>query len=786
MKSMRYILTLVILLQAVAGFSQLILKRANKEYDQLRFANAAELYEQAVIAGHGSNELYVKIADCYYKIKDLPNAEKYYKKAVKGNLTENDQYQYIQSMLQNGKVFEAIDIAKQYNTTSKRILNIASTDVSKILADSVVNTLHFLDFNTPFSDFSPAVYDKGLVFVSARHKGNLHKNVFGWNNTPFLNLYYVDTTGLNKNIHDHEIKREDFVHYEEPHLYVYGSKLHADETRRTGNDSHTAGYYSTYFRKNEDDTIYFKHDVTLFNATFNTKYHEGPVTFNAAQDLIIFTRNNFHEGDMKRSDEDVNHLNMYLAKKTAGVWGNPEPLPFNNDHYSVGHPTFDSKEEYVYFASDMPGGFGGSDLYKVSYSNGTWGTPENLGDKINTDGNELFPFISENILFFASDGHGGLGGLDVIAMNLKNLSQEKNLGYPINTHKDDFGFIIDKSGKEGFVSSNRHRTGLDDDIFEFSRTKPVVFTNPIEVLVVDRITELPIPSANVIPQHMIEPCITNEKGECVFDAEPGNTYTFIGKKEKYLDGNASIELKQEDIHGAKVKMYLHELGNSLYFKVTDRNTELPLKDVKIRVTNQFDRKLIIERYTSEAGELRKLLESTKVNDVLNYLVRFEHAGYLSKELDLRHKILKPGEIQVHEYLDAKMDKVDLGMDVGKVIHLNPIYFDLNKYNIRKDAAEELDKMVKVMKDNPDMIIELGSHTDCRSSAAYNMRLSELRAQASAQYIISKGIEKSRIYGRGYGETKLVNDCGCEAPVTSTCSEEEHQLNRRTEFIIVKM
>ncbi|MCW5912573.1 MAG: OmpA family protein [Cyclobacteriaceae bacterium] len=774
---MKHVLLIVLLGLSTTGYSQLILKRADKEYKQLHFAAAAELYEEAVMSGAGNDAVYLKAADCYYKIKDPRNAEKYYTKAADSRKSETDWFQYIQCLLQNGKTEEALSRAQQFSSVSTRIANIASVSLAKILADTLVNDVHFLEFNTPFSDFSPVAYRQGLVFVSSRHRGNLHKNVFGWNNTPFLNHYYVDTTGLSKYLHEHDFKREDHVTYDDPNLYAYGERLHTDETRMTSNDTRTAGYFSTYFRKRAD-TLYFGKEVEPFNP-FKSRYHDGPLAFNSTQDLVVFTRNNFS----KKSNEGVTNLHLFLSRWSGHAWSNPTPLPFNNANYSVAHPAFNEDMTYLYFASDMPGGAGGTDLYRVAYNNGQWGEPENLGESINTNGNELFPFVNNDILYFASDGHGGLGGLDIFAANLKNPTQLKNIGYPINTNKDDFGLIVNSKGTEGFFSSNRHRTGLDDDIYSFSRTKPVSFTAPIKVLVVDRISEKPIAGASVNAGENLQPCITDENGFCIYEAEPGS-YTFTGTKEKYLEGKSSIELS-EDLPETTVKVYLTEFGNNLYCRVEDRVTELPLQNVKITVRDKKTGRVFITETTSLQGEMRKALENTKIGDVLNYTFRFERAGYLTKTADFRYTVSKPGEIPVHELMDIKMDKIDLGMDIGKVIHINPIYFDLGKATIRKDATVELDKIVQVMNDNPNMIIELGSHTDCRSSAQYNLSLSDKRAKASAQYIISKGIDKSRISGKGYGESKLVNDCACEGAVKSNCSEEDHQANRRTEFLIVK-
>jgi outer membrane protein OmpA-like peptidoglycan-associated protein len=767
------------------AFTQpLIVKRADKEYSNLHFATAAELYEEAVADGKGTDEVYRKLADSYFKIKDTRNAEKYYA-IVAGSLDDNEAFNYAQSLLQNGKSAEAKTFLQQRNPkSSARLSNVLKTDVAAILADSVLNDIHFLGLNTSYAEFSPAPYKQGLVFVSSRDKGGLHKNVFGWNNTPFLDLYYVDTTSLRRELYSKRLVREQYIEKQKEHLYAYDNLLHTDETKRTANDANTLGYYSTYFRSGQGDTLHFLHEAEYFS--HNTKYHEGPVTFSKGEQVMLFTRSNYHEGRYGTSEEKTNRLKIFVSSKNSQGWSQPKPLPFCNDEYSIGHPAFDAANQHLYFVSDMPGGQGGTDIYKVTYNNGNWGKPENIGAPINTDGNEMFPFVSqEGYLFFASDGHGGLGGLDVFVADITKQGALKNAGYPINSRKDDFGLIIDKSGKKGFFSSNRHRYGLDDDIFYFEREKPYTFTRTLEVLVVDKITGKPLPNSIVQPEDpALSASATHDNGICRFEIDPEKSYAFRAKKEKYLDGKGSINPVEDESDLLKIE--LENYSSTLYCLVTDRTDSAPLEAVLIRITDKKTNTIFYETKTGITGDFRKLLEDAKINDVLQYSFHFEKEGYLAKSLDFDYTITKPGEIPVHEYLDVKLDRIDLGMDIGKLIKINPIYFDLNKFNIRKDASTELDKIVAVMKENPTMVIELGSHTDCRSSASYNASLSDKRAKASAQYVISKGIDSSRIYGKGYGETKLINSCACEGTVKSSCSEQEHQLNRRTEFVIVKM
>jgi outer membrane protein OmpA-like peptidoglycan-associated protein/tetratricopeptide (TPR) repeat protein len=772
---MRYLLFILLISQAsLSSFAQsMTIRNADKQYANMHYADAADIYEQAIGHGEGSNSVYLKLADSYFKIKDTKNAEKYYAK-VTDAFDEDKLYQYAQSLLQNGKYDEAKKLLQGKTLTKTKNSKIVATDFNQLKNNSTAKAIYFMDFNSPYADFSAVPYEKGIVFASSRKKGSLHKNVFGWNNTPFLNLLYLDTTGISKKAYNKKIVQEQYLQSTNK-LYAYDKNLHTDETKLTSNDVNTLGYYGSYAR--QGDTLKTGHKIVPFVAKLNTKYHDGPIAFTPTKDLAVFTRND------GKSKDGVSKLKLFSSTKNNADWSSPKSLPFNSNEYSVGHAAFDASGKTMYFASDMPGGQGGTDIYKVSYDNGSWGKPENLGASVNTDGNELFPFVTSNgTLLFSSDGHGGLGGLEVLATNLKG--QIKNLGYPINTNKDDFGVCMNDKATTGFLSSNRNRDGIDDDIYFFELKKPISFLQTLKLLVVDRLTGKPIANTNVIPGDGLSPTTTNENGFAVFEVEAGKEYSFIGKKQPYNDGSAKTTIKEMEGDN-ELKLYL-EAGNSLYLLVSDRLTNAPLENVKVKIANKNTNTTLIDQATPVTGDVRKELEGAKVGDQLTYAIHLEREGYLSKTVTFNYKIEKPGEIPVHEFLDIKMDKIELGMDVGKVININPIYFDLNKSNIRPDASKELDKIVQVMTDNPNMVIELGSHTDCRSSAAYNAALSDRRAKASAEYVTLKGIDKKRIYGKGYGESKLVNGCACEGAVKPNCSEAEHQLNRRTEFVIVKM
>jgi outer membrane protein OmpA-like peptidoglycan-associated protein len=356
----------------------------------------------------------------------------------------------------------------------------------------------------------------------------------------------------------------------------------------------------------------------------------------------------------------------------------------------------------MYFTSDMPGGYGGADIYRITKDEkGTWGKPENLGDKINTEGDEMFPFLEENngVLFFSSNGRFGLGGLDIFicAVNGSKYGHLVNAGFPLNTQYDDFAVIVNDSMNKGYFSSNRIGGSGGDDIYSFDLLKGLDIGKKIIGIAEDK-------DGNHIPKtfitllndkgNIIDTLTTKDDGAYAFLVDSDKNFKLNGKKEKYIEGDT--------------------------------------------VANTFGKEFIV-----------------KADVVL-----------LTKKEIIAQKIV-------------------VAADLGKILELNNIYFDYGKYNIRPDAEIELAKIVTIMNEYPNMVVELRSYTDCRSSKEFNQILSDKRATASAKYIKERITNPERIYGKGYGKTNLVNGCTCEDNIGATCSEEEHQQNRRTEFIVVK-
>ncbi len=717
--------------------------QAEKLYASFSYMKAAKLFKQLADQNINPDFTVKRLADCYSKMGDYKNAESSYSKLYESGKADAEEiYGYAQALKSNGKYKEAEQILDKFyyqNRNDSRGLEHTSKKgaLDKILNEKPYFDIKNLDINSGLSDFSTAYSGDKVVFASNRGKNPSVVTEHTWNEQPFLDLYSA----------------------------------------------------------NKDAQGNLSMPVKL-SKRVNTKYHEGPAAYSADGKYVYITRNNYFNSTYKKSSKGVNNLKLFRGKQVNNEWVF-EDFPFNNDEYSVGHPGLSADGKVLYFVSDMPGGMGGTDIYTIAVNDdGSYGEPKNLGKTINTEGNEMFPFIHESgTLFFSSNGHVGLGGLDIFAAQSKGGKYNKitNLAQPLNSGLDDFAFAIDKDMKQGYVSSNRDGGKGSDDIYLVNMLRPLKQTYSIKGVAVDQFTKKPVEGATIVftdnSGNKVGETKTGPNGNYNFEVEPQQNYKLVGTKEKYIPGENPFntnELGEEKTELEKNIDLIPDVGFSFYGIITNKKDKAPLQDVKVSVKELETGKEILQLMTPASGDFRKILEGAKLNDKITYAINLEKAGYMTKSVPFAKTLTKPGEYKIHEEMDLGMDKIEVGLDLAKIIDIKPIYFDLGKFNIRKDAATELDKIVKVMNENPTMVVELGSHTDCRSSIASNMKLSDARAKASAAYITGKGIGKDRIYGKGFGEAKLINGCACEGAVKSTCSDAEHQANRRTEFIIVKM
>jgi len=640
------LLTLLTIFSLAVTGQEKKIKSVQDDYTDFAYIKTSEVLLEVANKGYKSVDLFQKLANSYYFNNDMKNASKWYGELMALKEVIDPEYYFRYALALKGiKDYEGSDKwMKKFNALKPDDLRgkafLSKVDykanIEQLSRDDIEPTN--LEFNTEFSDFGTTEYENGIVFASSRGGGRKYR----WNEEPYLDLYAV-------------------------------------ERKADGKSG----------------------DVKEIDGKVNTKFHESSAVFSPNGKYMFFTRNNFYKLKYKEDETGVNRLQLYRATLSEdGSWDEIHKIHFNSKDYSVAHPTLNVTGSKLYFASDMPGTFGQSDIYVVDVNDdGSLGTPENLGSSINTEGQESFPFMDTNgNLFYSSTGFPGLGGLDVFrskgvdqivtAGSNRNFPIE-NVGKPVNSASDDFGYYENLVTKRVYFSSNREGGKGSDDIYTFEVPE---CEQLVEGTVQDKKTDALIPNATVI----------------------------------LLDGEG---------------------------KELDRTT--------VGADAAFKFELDCEQ---------------------EYLVRAEKATYASDEKRFTTPNRKQ-ELKLQLLLDKDEIEINPCDDLAKILDIPIIYFDFDKFNIRYDAEIELQKVLAVMTKYPSMKIDIRSHTDCRATMAYNNTLSENRAQSTRNYLIKNGITADRLTAKGYGETRLVNDCGCEPTNTSSCSEAEHQLNRRSEFII---
>ncbi|WP_433778656.1 OmpA family protein [Flavobacterium anhuiense] len=622
------------------------INNADKKYDGYAYVDAIKTYEKVAAKGYKSEDMFKKLGNAYYFNSDFQNAAKWYGELFAMNTKVEPEYyfRYAQSLKSTGDISKANKFLDEFNAISKNDSRgkLYKEDVNymdQIKANSGRYQIEDAGINSRYSDYGSFIYNNKIYFASARDTGNFTKRKHKWTGEYFTNIY------------------------------------DADLDPATGSTS----------------------KVNKFKSAINTKFHEASPVFTKDGKTVYFTRNNYIDGKKGKDENKVTLIKLYKAELGKdNKWTNITELPFNSNNYSTAHPALSPDEKTLYFASDMPGSIGESDIYKVTINpNSGYGPPENLGNSINTEGKETYPYLtSENEIYFASDGHPGLGGLDVFVGDIDNngkVSNIQNVGADVNSPKDDFAYIIDPETRRGFFSSNKEGGQGSDDIYKFLETKRLK-------------------------------CVQELYG-VITDAETGAV-----------------------LPGAKVTLY---------------DDQMNLKN---------------SAAADGAGLYSFAVECGKT-----YYVRAEKPEYTTRELSVTIEKTS-GKTNLPIALEKATCKVTVGDDLGKCFGIKMIYFDLDKSNIRTEAALDLEKILAVLNDYPNMKLDIRSHTDSRASHQYNEALSDRRAKSTIQWLVKNGIAPNRLTGRGYGETELVNKCADGVP----CTEEEHQANRRSEFIITAL
>jgi outer membrane protein OmpA-like peptidoglycan-associated protein/tetratricopeptide (TPR) repeat protein len=644
--------SLLLLLFTATGFSQKTLEKAQEMKANYDYAQAIVLYNDHFKTTPPKPDDARQLAECYMMMNDTRSSEEWLSKVVSSNsYNSEDLLNYANILKSQGKYKAAIAQYERYASLEPAQKEKAEEWISSCnkalewIADpSYIDVENAAAFNSENSDFGLIPFGDGYILTSDRKiKGATYTadEIYGWTGNPYLKLYYQ------------------------------GGR---SESKLSPVDK------------------------------LNNNYHNGPETFNTADNIMYFTRTKMVKVtkkplnsdptswyDHSKSADYTNRLEIYFARYDGSKWQDPEPFKYNNaEQYSIGHPALSSDGKILYFVSDMPGGYGGTDIYySEKLSDGSWSTPKNAGNKINTEGKEVFPFVDKDgVLYFSSDGHEGMGGLDIFSSHGSEdqWNTPENLKYPVNSSKDDFSIYFTQTGQTGYFSSNRDGGKGEDDIYSF----------------------VPAPPTNLI---------------------------LVGITKARLEDNSIVTL------------------NNVNIKMEDK-------------TNNTEGTL----YSDNEGTFSK-----KVDCGSAYNMTATKEGYFTSSKAVATSCKTRNDSLFVEFI---LDKII----INKPIVLDNIYYDYNKWNIRPDAATELEKLVKILKDNPMINIELGSHTDCRGTDEYNQKLSQHRAESAVTYIVSKGIDGKRITAKGYGESVLINRCKDGV----NCSDEEHQMNRRTEFKVTSI
>ncbi len=880
MKISFFLNIVVSLLICFSSFAQL--EQANKYYDSKDYAKAIKLYEN-ILKKNESPEALQKIANSYRIIKNYRQAESYYAKVIKQKNADPVNHLYYGMMLKsNNKIDEAKEEFKSYSASvpSDKITNqlIKSCDDSKALANKPkqFEVSSVPNINTEQSEFSPVIIKNQLVFVSDRNKNLMND-------------------------------KENFFHV-----------------------------YTVEMKKGQGGKPEFSKKIKPLPWPVNTDFNDGPVCLNPEQNRMFIT----HVDELNSKDKKfVNRSKIFISDLIDGKWSKVKPFQHNSDAYSVAHASVSADGLKLFFASDMPGGMGGMDIYVCDKEGDGWGPPKNLGNKINTAGEEVFPYIrKDGVLFFSSNWLPGFGGLDVFSATKakEKYANVKNLGAQLNSSTDDFGIIFSDDNNTGYFSSDRTNGKGFDDIYSFT-----ALNKPLNVegkIVISQNINKPLKNAevNLLSEEgkTISTTATDNSGFFKFEnidqdkkymvkldeTEPG----FISKAKYYLANDKDALIRETGMDGKGGKFVFRNLpadpnglpeisaegitfaGNLLVgknsskplantrvnllnesgeviqtvftnafgafvftnlpseqnflVKVDEDDTELSL-NTKIIITNKSGKEMkatasgnrgsfkfsflasdknTLKLMTVEDSELRvdfkgKFVSDEKtplVNSIVN-LVNDKGEILQTTRTDAFgafHFTNLPADQNVLFLLDEKdtqlkkMNKVFLtdskDVFVKEVYHNNgsfkftllpsekqklgivyvddpwlkvlqlktsankenltiieKIFYDYAEYKVSPEAAKTLDKVIDIMEQDPQLIIEISSHTDSRATAETNMKRSLQRANAAVEYMVNNGISKDRISGKGYGETKLINKCadGVE------CTEEEHAQNRRTEF-----
>ena len=735
-----YILLIAFSIQFIQAQQQ-DLQRANVLFGKTYYSQAIPLYEK-VSAKIQTVEVIQHLGDCYYFTNDYDKAQQQYAllyQSKSAALNEDYYFRYAHTLKAKGRYDEANEVMRKFylasnNNAAVEKLNKDIKTLKNVSAIGERFIIQNLALNTVNSEFGAVPFGDNLVFASVKKKPNLFDKTYKWNNESYLNLVTIPIINANTN----------------------------------------------------DST------VAYFSKDLKSPMHESNAVFTKDGKFMYFTRNNSNNGRRGKNTEKISNIQIFRAEFVKDKWTNVTALPFNSPDYSVEHPALSTDEKTLYFASDMPGTLGSFDIFSVSVDGTVYGNPLNLGEKINSPKREQFPFVSkDNKLYLSSNGHEGYGGLDIFVSDIQgnSFSKTSNVGLPVNSGYDDFAYFIDSDLKEGYFSSDRPGGKGKDDIYSLKETKELLIEDCKQYIVgiiTDADTHLALENAAVILKNtsnqVLDKATTTTDGKFSFTIECESNYSLFVTKENYTENSRSLRISAERNKSNDGSMEI-------------RSMEIIKKEEQAALDKKLAADLLIAQQL-KAAELAALeqkrkddaiaLQQKKKDDAIaleaKRLAEREAAEQLKKDKLAADK--KNAAIAEAKKKEKAAAIVAAEKDVVKdkdrlIIKTEPIYFDYDLWYIRKDSKKILNRVVELMNKYPEMVVEIGSHTDNRGNTKYNADLSQNRADATRNYILEQGISKNRILAKGYGESVPIIKCIPE----DSCDEEQHELNRRSEFII---
>ncbi len=700
------------------------LKRAREAFENKAYIKAVEIYQKLNSKGVLPDSDIKNLAQGYLELDNYVKAEEVYASLEEEDLNGEHLFYYAQVLRYNKKYEKADQIMAQYSHQNLSDSRGEQLKNSASLVEELVRNERYIidevDFNSAYSDFAPVVQGGILYFTSARGINTIIKRETARERTPYLNVFRVIP---------------GYRSYSEPEL---------------------------------------------FSPVFRSAYHDGPLCFDLNGTELFLTRNESSNGGNENNLKIV-----HAVRDAAGKWQDPVELPFNDPSFSNGHPFLTQDGKRLWFVSDRPGGFGGTDIYYSDRKGSRWDEPVNAGESINTEGDEMFPFMDKKgYLYFASDGHAGMGGMDIfVARKEKQRYKVKNMGYPLNSSKDDFSIFFLPDQKKGYFASNR--SGVDN-IYRFETLEPVVFEN----------SESEEESREKVKEKeaFFYGRLVNEKnrdpvsGEIIGILDNQGAYKYESTSDENgifsvpdsLGGDITFFCAAEHYYPFEEDYNLENPSDTTLLELTpkpfygvegvvtgDSGNEPVSRATIFVVSESYDTDTL---YTDSDGSFK-----ARLNAYANYNLIFQKSGFFPLRIAYSTMEVDSGQVNLNDLRSLQMKPALSGESIE-------IQTDTDGEDIRTgdDLKPTLEDILYLLKNNPRARIEIGSHTDSRGNAQDNLEQSQEKAESAADYLVENGVDSSRIAPRGYGENRLKNSCSNGVP----CSEEEHKENERTEVTVL--